>query len=315
MIANIPQQSPFASVEVLEELAKKELGDFKRSLAKASNVYFEEQSAGLDPKEAKDFWNKIGRAVQIITYGIDDAYDTSFTLLKDPNHQRKTWDAYLTGARTLTRTTPTGYAFGVIAKFLKLEETVNMVASLITRSTEVQCDVHKVVRKAKEFVDCYEWAKQQAKSFGNEDDDLIRKYASLKTWERKEEFVQFSSVAEKATEGLIEVIIEGPVKLYLMISSGQLMIVIQGLVRNNMFEFDNEGTKGLEDSLTILQNVQKAVEVSPLFKIIRELFATGLKEYHASWKEEHLAFRQSALDEDRAKSYIECFEDGTLFVK
>jgi len=314
MIANTPH-SPFASVEVLEELAKEELGRFKKGIAKASNVYFDEQSVGLDPKEAKKLWNIIGRAVQMITYGLDDVYDTSFTLLKDPNHQRKSWDAYLTGARTLTRTTPTGYALGVVAKMLKLEETVNMAASLISRSTEVQGDIHKVARKAKEFVDHYEWAKQQAKSFGNEDGGLIRKYASLKTWERKEEFVQFSSVAEKATGDFIEVFVEGPVKLYLMISSGQLMLIIQGLVRANAFDFDNAGTKGLDDSLAILQNAQKAVEISPLFKIIRELFAQGLKEYHASWKEEHLEIRQSALDEDRAKRFVDCFENGTLFVK
>ena len=314
MIANTPHDK-FASAEVLEELAKEELGRFKKAIAKASNAYFEEQSKGLGPKEAKDLWNKIGRAVQMISYGIDDAYDTSFTLLKDPKHQRKTWDAYLTGARTLTRTTPTGFALNIVAKMLKLEETTNMVASLINRSTEVQGDIHKVARKAKEFVDHYEWAKQQAKSFGNENDDLIRKYASLKTWERKDEFVQFSSLAEKATGDFIEVFVEGPVKLYLMISSGQFMLIIQGLVRANAFDFENAGTTGLDDSLTILQNAQKAVETSPLFKIIRELFAQGLKEYHSSWKEEHLEIRQSLLDEDRAMRFVECFENGTLFVK
>ncbi|MCK9351467.1 MAG: hypothetical protein WCT49_04330 [Candidatus Paceibacterota bacterium] len=314
MIANTPHDH-FASVEVLEELAKEELGRFKRSIAKASHAYFDEQSKGLEPKEAKDLWNKITRAVQVITYGVDDAYDTAFTLLKDPDHERKAWDTYLTGARTLTRTTPFGYAFGLVAKTLKLEETVNMVSSLIARSTEVQGDIHVVARKAKEFVDHYEWAKQQAKSFGSEDEGLIRKYASLKTWERKEEFVQFSSVAEKATAGGIEVFIEGPVKLYLMISSGQLMLVIQGLVRSSAFDFENAGTKGLDDSLTILQNAQKAVETSLLFKIMRELFATGLREYHASWEEEHLEFRQPPLDEDRAQRFVECFENGSLFVK
>ena len=65
----------------------------------------------------------------------------------------------------------------------------------------------------------------------------------------------------------------------------------------------------------MLLNSQKAVETSPLFKVVRELFAEGLKKYISLWKEENEEIRQSVLDEDRAKRFIECFEDGTLFVK
>ncbi|TRZ51670.1 hypothetical protein D4R99_04055 [bacterium] len=315
MIANHIPQNPLASVEVLEELTKEELGRFKKALSKASNVYFEKQSVGLEPKDAKDLWLKITRAGNIITFITDDAYDTAFALIKDPGHERKSWDTHLTGLRTLSRTTPKGYALSVVAKFLNLEETTDKVASLIPRGTEVQSDMYRVAAKAKTFVDHYEWAKKQAEKFGNTDTEIVRKYASLKTFERKEELAQFSSIAEKTTVGVIEVFIEGPIKLYLMISPEQLMVVIQGLVKGNAFDFLNADKKGLDDSLTLLLNSQKAVETSPLFKVVRELFAEGLKKYISLWKEENEEIRQSVLDEDRAKRFIECFEDGTLFVK
>ena len=315
MIANNVPKNQLAGVETLEELANEEMGRFKKALNKASSAYFDKQSVGLSPKEAKNLWLKVSRAGTLISVIADDAQDTAFTLLKDPNHQRKPWDAYMTGARTLTRTTPTGFALGVAAKVLGLEDTVNKIASLISRSTEVQGDLYQVAAKTKKFIDHYEWAKKQAEKYGSTDDGLIRKYANLKTWEKKDEFQQFSSVAEKATDGIIEVFVEGPVKLYLMISSGQLMVVIQGLIARDSFEFQSADEKGLGNSLSLLLNAQKAVEISPLFKIVRELFAQGLKEYHASWKEEHLEIRQSALDEDREKRFIQCFENGTLFVK
>ncbi len=314
MIANNPQNQ-LASVAILEELAKEELGRFKKALSKASNTYFEKQSKGLGPKKAKDLWLKITRAGSIISFLADDAYDTGFLLIKDPDHQRKTWDTHMTGVRTLSRTSPKGYALSIAAKLLNLEETTGRVASLVSRSTEVQSDIYRVAEQTKKFIDHYEWAKKQTERFGNADNGLIRKYASLKTWERKEEFVQFSSVVEKATAGFIEVFIEGPVKLYLMISPEQLMIIIQGLVTRNAFDFMNADEKGLGDSLTLLLNAQKAVETSSLFTIIRELLAEGLKNYHSLWKEENEEIRQSVLDEDRAKRFVECFENGTLFVK
>jgi len=315
MIANTPQNKKFAGVEILEELAKEEMGRFKKALGKASSVYFDKQSVGMAPKEAKDFWLKINRAATVISVVADDAHDTAFTLLKDPNHKRKSWDEYFTAARTLTRTSPKGFALGLAATALGLGETVDKVASLISRSTEVQGDLYQVAAKAKVFVDHYEWAKNHAEKFGSTDEGLIRKYANLKTWERKDEFTQFSNVAEKATDGFIEVFVEGPVKLYLMISSGQIMVIIQGLIARDSFEFQNANEKGLGQSHSLLTGMQKAVETSPLFKITRELFAQGLKEYHASWKEEHLDIRQSAIDEDREKRFIQCFENGTLFVK
>ncbi len=315
MIANNPPKNKFASIEVLEELAKEEMGRFKKSIAKASGAYFKAQSDGLSPEEAKELWQKIVRAGTIISFLSDDAYDTAFGILKDSDHERKSWDTHLTGVRTLTRTTPKGYALSVAAKFLNLEETTDKVASLISRSTAVQCDIYQVAAKAKAFIDHYEYAKKQADKFGNTDDELARKYASLKTWERKEEFDQFSSVAEKATADVIEVFIEGPIKLYLMISPEQLMILIQGLAMRNAFDFMNAEKKGFDDSLTLLLNSQKAVETSSLFKIIRELLAEGLKKYHSLWKEENEEIRHSFIDEDRAKRFVECFENGTLFVK
>jgi len=269
----------------------------------------------MTPKEVRDLLQKITRATSIISFVADDAYDTAFAIMKEPGHQRKSWDAHLNGVRTLTRTTPKGYALSLASKFLRLEETTDKVASLISRSVEVQRDVHQVAAKVKTFVDHYEWAKKHAEKFGKIDDELIRKYACLKTFEREEELAQFSSVAEKATAGAIEVFIEGPIKLYLMISPEQLMIVIQGLTMTNAFDFENAGKKGLDDSLTILLNSQKAVETSSLFKVIRELLAEALKKYHSLWKEEQEGIRQSVIDEDRAKRFVECFENGTLFLK
>lgn len=316
MILDQEPKKNLASVEVLEEIAKEELGRFKKALNKASSSYFDEQSEGLDPKKVRDLFNKINRASSIISFLADDAYETAFSLMKENEEkgERKSWDAHLNGVRTMSRTTPKGYALSLVAKFLKLEETTDKIASLISRSTEVQSDIYRVAEKVKKFVDHYEWAKKQAKKFGSTNNELVQKYACLKTWERKEEFDQFSSMAERTTNEIIEVFIEGPIKLYLMISPEQLMIIIQGLVVRDAFSFMNAEKRGLDDSLTLLLNSQKAVEKSPLFKIIRELLAESLKKYHSLWKEENEEIRSSVLDEDRAKRFVECFENGTLFV-
>jgi hypothetical protein len=317
MIGNFPENKGLASIEILEELAKGEAGRFKKALAKASNKYFEEKSKGMTPKEARDLWMKgIVRAQSVITFAFDDAYDTAFTLLKDPDHARKGWDDHLTGVRSISRPAPRGFLLSVIMKQLKLEETADHVSALVIRGNEVQNDVHRVVAKAKAYIDHYEWAKKHAEGFGHEEnEDAIRKYASLKTWERKDEFTQFSSVAKTATAGAIEVIIEGPVKLYLMISPEQLLIVLQGLAMRNSFDFMNADKKGLEDSLDLLLLSQKAVEKSDLFTTLRGLLASTLHEYHALWDEEHLDIRKEMIDEEREKRFVECFENGSLFVK
>jgi len=313
MIGNLQRKKPLAGVSVLEELAKGELGRFKKAIGKGAEKYFEEHSKGMDPKASRDLWTKVSRASQMIAWTADDAYDTAFAVVKNPDHERRGFDDHLSGVRSVARTTPRGFLLSVIAKQLRLEETATKVSSLVARGTEVQNDIHQVMAKAKEYIDRYEWAKAHAKSFNHEDEELAQKYASLKTWEREEDFTSFTSVAETATLGAIEVIIEGPIKLYLMISEDQFLVVLQCLSALNAFEFSSAEKHGYEDALAIFANSKKAMEGSALFTMIREILAEGAKGYFSLWKEEEEGIRKGFLDEENRKRFIACFENGTLF--
>ena len=314
--ANQPRYgAPLSDKEVLEKLAKNELGRFRKALFTSAKKLFEEKSNGMEAKDASRLFERTNEAAQVISIFLKDFVETYFEVSKKSDHDRMSWEEHFAGARSVARLSPGGYLMNSVARLLKLEETAGNVTSLVRRGNESLPEAHRVFGEIKKFVTNYEFAEKHAKSFGNESEGLAVKYAVLKTWEKQTDFDKFSSVAEAGVSDTIEIIIEGPFKLYMMISSEQFTIVLQLMTLLSSSEFEGGSDKGLGQALRDMKFSQKMLEGSPRVTIARELLSKALVEYHSLWKEECNEVRTEYLDDDRAKHFTECFEDGSLFIK
>lgn len=313
--APIQNSVPLADKEVLRELSRNELGRLKKALFISADKLFEEKSKGLSPKDSVKLKNNTERAAQIMSWLAGDALDTALLILDDPNHKQKSWEEYFTGVRSISRTSPQSYLFTAVARMLRLDDTAHKTASLVSRGNEYLTDVYRLLSEAKKFITNYEFAKKHAKKYNSESESLMMKYSVLKTWEKEKSFERVSEIANSAVAGAIEVIIEGPFKLYLMITEDQFLVVVQLLSLMSSFDFEGSGNVGFSEGVENLKLSQELIKRSLLYEIMRELLGKALYEYHNLWKVECREIRQEFLDDDRTHQFVRMFENGTLFVK
>jgi len=311
----LQMNAPLADKEVLKELGKNELGRFKKALFISGNKLFEEKSKELSPKDSVKLKTRIDKVAQTISWAAEDILDSSFLILDDPDHKRRSWEEHFTGVRSVSRTAPQSYLFTAIARLLRIDDTARKTASLIGRGNDHLTDTYRLFSEAKKFIANYEFAKKHLKEYGNESEGLMLKYAVLKTWEKKENFDHVSSVADTAVSGAIEVIIEGPFKLALMITEDQFLVFIQLLSLMSSFDFEDSGSAGFGEGVENLKLSQELIKRSPLYEIARELLGKALCEYRNLWKEECTEIRDEFLDDERTRQFVRMFEDGTLFLK
>jgi hypothetical protein len=302
-------------VSVLKELANTEHGRFIRALEKAAEKLRTTGVEGLSAEEILERSKRLEKATMLISIASEEVMDSTFGLLEDSSHKRRGWEEYVGAARTVARPARAGFVLRHLAREIKLDETADNLAALIHRGVEVLNCVQISLSDAKRFTEAYEFAVKQSDSYSAKEKRLCRKYATLKTWTKKEEMDHFTSAAEAAINGSIEVIIEGPVKLYLMISPEQFLFILRGLAADNAFEFLTAKEDRFASALASILNVQTMVERSPLFSITRTLLGEGLKEWLVLFKEEQESIRKEFVCEEYAKTFVEMFEDGTLFAK
>jgi hypothetical protein len=313
MIANMPIKNSLTEVAVLKELAKAEKGRFLAAVEKTAGKLQSEGTEGMSADDILDRATRLEKASTLISIAADEIFDSTFALLEDPKHKRRGWEEYVGAARTVARPARSGFVLRHLAREIKLDETADNVSSLIHRGIEVLNNVQMSLSDAKKFAEAYSFALKQSEAYEAKEKRLCRKYATLKTWTRKEEVESFVSAAEMAIEGSIEVIIEGPVKLYFMISPEQFLFLLQAISAGNAFELLTAKEDGFRAALDSLLNTQTMVESSPLFKTSRTLLAESLREWLRLWKKEQESIRKELVSEEYARNFVEMFENGTLF--
>jgi hypothetical protein len=300
---SLPTKGHLADKDVLKEIGNNELGRFKKALFGSSNKLFEEKSVGLSPKDSVKLKNRTDRVAQIISWFAEDLLDSSLLVLGDPNHERKPWEEHFTGVRSVARTSPQSYLFTAIARLLRLDDTAR------------KTDVYRMLSEAKKFITNYEFAKKHLEKYENESENLMIKYAILKTWEKEQSFERVSTIADTAVSGAIEVIIEGPFKLALMITEDQILVFVQLLSFMSSFDIECAGSAGQNESVGNLLLSRELVKRSPMYEIARELLGKAFHEYHKLWKEECMEIRSEFMSDEQTKRFVTMFEDGTYFVR
>ena len=227
--------------------------------------------------------------------------------------ERPTWEVYLAGLRKLHRDLPDSYLFRFVLPMFGLEDLQEKVVAYSARWLDGLHAAHKFFTAADAYLGHLERAEQIAAEYeAKPGDDLPRLYASLKTWQTNTEMDGFLEAMAEFVDTAIEVVIVGPIQLYLMIGRDTFTLVFKSLTAGRLSDL-REGDGELKELLALHDFVHSQLEKSSSLAMLREVGTRAGKSYLQSLREEETRLRAQLPTQELKRSFLRRYESGVLF--
>lgn len=232
--------------------------------------------------------------------------------LFEEDRGRKRWEIFLTGLRKLNRQLPDSYFLRFVLPMYRLEDLAEKWVAYGGEWLEFVHSAHRSLRHADRYLEHLESGQAIARSYNNENEDLPRLYASLKTWETAEDFQEFFSALEDFLNHGVEVFISGPIQLYLMLRRDTFLLIFKALTVERLGEIERDDDRYAE-IMSLHDFVYGLVEGSETFPAQREIVKQAVENYVEDLRQEHEELRQQVPREELRHRFVERFESGALF--
>lgn len=250
--------------------------------------------------------------VRNLLQGVDLLADKALPLF-DRRGERSTWEVYLSGLRKLCREMPESYLFRFVLPLYGLEDFQTKVISYSNRWLDGLHAAHKFFAQAETYLNHLTRGEDIAAEYqAKGGDDLARLYASLKTWESEAEVASFVDAVAEFLDTTFEVIIAGPVQLYLMLGRDTFLLLFKTLTVGKTGEI-REGDREYGEIMAFHDYVYAAIEKSETLAALREISGRAAKLYADSLREETERLRGQLPTQDMKRSFLRRYEAGVLF--
>lgn len=140
----------------------------------------------------------------------------------------------------------------------------------------------------------------------NFSEELVPTYASLKTWKTNIDFDDFKTSYKDLAISSIRIYIEGPIQLYLELSSKHFLVFIKTL----LFERLSDEMKGLKDLQLFNDHIRSIIQDSKVMKYAFEILENGIGKGIDNWIDEQTRWRLAYPSPEAKSRFIKNFEDG-----
>lgn len=244
---------------------------------------------------------------------------TTYKALKD----RSRYDVYESGIRRFLKKYPHSYWSSYVIKSFHLNDIQEQVLTHfdnflnwlryfggINKASEVYLNhLDTGVDLAKKYT-----AREEEDLY---DDDLVRLYGYLKTWEDQEDLDEFINDMDLFLENTIELYIEGPIKLYLKLSKDKYIVIFKALTaeKTNDLPYINEEQREIMDAHEELYDMideELKEETGFLYNLI-ELLKKTRKNYIKSFKEDVNRLKFLFPTQELRRQFLRKYECGFIF--
>ncbi|MBI4318863.1 MAG: hypothetical protein HY675_10255 [Chloroflexi bacterium] len=232
--------------------------------------------------------------------------------LFETSQERPRWEIYLSGMRDLMRKMPNSYLFRFVLPTFGLEDLREKLSAYALRWTDQFHATHKVFWEGDLYLRNLARGTAIAQDFESGDTELPRLYASVKTWESRQEFDQFATALAEFLDLTVEVYVLGPVQLYLMIGRDTFLLICKALSVGKLSEID-EKAKDYVDLLQLHDFLHDSVEHSKTLAVTQDVLGGAAKEYVKRLREEHDRLRGQLPSKEMRYRFINRYETGVLF--
>lgn len=295
--------------EIYEQISEKEFKRLKRCLRKATEHLLADAEGHHENRLYETVSDFVHELVEILWEDLVRGFP-----LFEETKGKANWEHYLAGLRGLFRDFRHSHVLGTILPLLGLKELGEKTSAYSQESLELLHLLEAVFNELDKYVDARVRAAEIAANYGVESERLQTLYASLKAWGKDEDFSHFVEDFKALLDMSIEVIIEGPIHLYLMLSRQGFLLIFKSLMMRRLVDRDLTD-EDLNSLMALHDEVHSRIEGSEGNKIFQALTKKATEEYLRDWREEAEELRALFPTLELKEAFIERFERGVIFGK
>lgn len=250
--------------------------------------------------------------VRGLLHGADFLADRALPLF-ERRGERSTWEVYLSGLRKLCRDLPESYLFRFVLPMYGLDEFQSKVVAYANHWLDGLHSAHKYFAQAEVYLGHLARGEEIAAEYeAKGGEDLARLYASVKTWDNDADLDGFLDSAAEFLDNTFEVIVTGPIQLYLMLGRDTFLLLFKAATIGKVSEL-REGDREYAELLAFHDFVHAGIEQSRTLNVLREVSGAAAKLYVESLREETARLRGQLPTRDLKRSFVRRYEAGVLF--
>lgn len=232
--------------------------------------------------------------------------------LFDRNDDRSNWEVYLSGLRRLFRQMPDSYLFRFVLPMFGLDDLGEKLSAYSHKWLDQTHAAQKFLRETERYLESLNRGAAIAADYGTDDLEMVRLYASLKTWQSKEELQSFVDDLEEFLACGVEVFVSGPVQLYLMLNRDTMLLIFKALSIGRLADL-RDGDPEYAELMKFSDFVRGLVQDSETLRLSREIIVRATKEYVSDLRRDQERLRAQLPDRSVKRSFVQRFESGALF--
>lgn len=297
--------------EAYRRVMERELKRFHRAVdAAIEGLLSQKYDAADDYQEYEEY----AKACQRVkgSLGMVDLVADRLPPLFAQRAERTNWEVYLAGLRQIHRLFPDSHLFRAVLSTYRLEDLKEKLRAFSGHWLDFLHEADETLRQIDKYLGNLTEAREIMADYGNENESLARLYASLKTWEKEEDFENLFDDLRRFLDTGIEVFIVGPIQLYLMLSRDTFLLIFKALTVDKLSKLEGEG-RGYDDLMALHDFVYGLVHNSQTRRVMQEVLGAAVAKYIEDLKEEHTKLRQQVPGKERKRRFVQYFEEGTLF--
>lgn len=227
--------------------------------------------------------------------------------------ERTKWEVYLSGLRKLGRDMPESYLFRFVLPMFGLEDLREKVVAYSGRWLDGLHSAHQCLGEVERYLRHLERGTEIAREYeADPGEDLPRLYASLKTWERQDDLDAYCRALGDFADTTVEVLIAGPVQLYLMLGPETFTLIFKSLTVGRLGDLAGNDEEYVE-LMSLHGFLQRLVGESTTLALLREVAARAARTYSESVREESIRLRAQLPTQDLKRAFVRRYESGVLF--
>ena len=298
--------------KTFNKVKRREVGRFRRAVGQAVEQLLAEKYEQTREVEEYRAYVRTCEFVKNLMSTVDLAADRVGPLFERQGERTK-WEIYLSGLRKLFRDLPDSYLFRFVLPMFGLEEFEEKMVAYSGRWLDGLHAGHRFFGQTERYLANLERGENIMSEYeAKQSEDLARLYASLKTWESQEDAGNFFDAMADFVDTTIEVVIAGPVHLYLMLGRDTFLVLFKSLNIGNLGSLREEDEEFAE-LLALHDYLHQAVEQSTTLTLLQEVSARAGKAYVQAAREEAERMRSQLPTQDLKRNFVRRYEAGVLF--
>ncbi|MCL5108433.1 MAG: hypothetical protein M1401_06150 [Chloroflexi bacterium] len=244
-----------------------------------------------------------------------DAASNNLARLFERQDERANWEVYLSGLRQLCRDLPDSYLFRFVLPMFGLEDVREKLVAYGGRWLEALHAGQTVLSQTERYLNNLERGEaiqEEYRAANAASEDLPRLYASLKTWESERELPGFYNALADFVGGTLEVLVLGPLQLYLMLGRDSFTLILKTLTAGRLADL-KQGDAEYGEALALHDFLHGALADSITWGVLKEVAGRSGKIYADLLREEVVRLRAQLPTQELQRGFLVRYEAGAIF--